>query len=120
MTENLALKIKSSPLPLTTPFRILDLCSGSGCISIGLAHLLSRYNIQVTGIDINPQATRMAMVNQRMISIPTTWLNFVTKDIANVNADGYDLIISNPPYINTLDYKGLDASFRVGGQARSC
>jgi HemK-like putative methylase len=110
MTANLALKIKSSSLPLTMPFRILDLCSGSGCISIGLAHLLSRYNIQVTGIDINPRATRLAMVNQRMISIPTTWLNFVTKDIADVNADGYDLKISNPPYINTLDYKGLDSS----------
>jgi hypothetical protein len=37
-------------------------------------------------------------------------LNFVTKDIADVNVDGYDLIISNPQYKNILGYKELDAS----------
>jgi HemK-like putative methylase len=102
--------IKSSRLPLSTPFRILDLCSGSGCISIGLASLLSRYNIQITGFDINPRATRLAMVNQRMLAIPTMTLSFVTRDIADVDVSDVDLIISNPPYINSIEYHGLDPS----------
>jgi release factor glutamine methyltransferase len=110
MTSKIADRIKSSTLPITSPFRILDLCSGGGCISIGLALLLSKYNIQITGIDINPRATKLAMVNQRLLSIPTTTLNFVTNDIANANLNEFDLIISNPPYINSVDYKGLDAS----------
>ena len=92
-------------------FRILDLCSGTGCISLLLYARLAPYipHLRVTGYDIEPKAIALAIRNlKRNVSLgnlpqKASWqVRYRTLDITQpplgFKAKG-DIIISNPPYI---------------------
>lgn len=85
-------------LPLKRPSRILDLCSGSGCIAISLAFTFP--SAEIIGADISPEALRVARKNAENMNLGRK-VNFVQSDIFENIEGKFDFIISNPPYIPT-------------------
>lgn len=83
-------------------FKILDLCTGSGCIGITLNKL--GYN-QVVASDISRKALKIAKINNKKLK---TDVKFIKSDLFNSIHDKYDVIVCNPPYIETQTIKGLD------------
>ena len=96
------------------PLKILDLCTGSGCISLALAHHLhiNKIPCHIQGLDISQKAIMLAKLNQRKLGIPVSILEFHQKDILS-NLDSFkdvDMIVSNPPYISEKECMNLDPS----------
>jgi len=99
--------------------RILDMCSGTGCIALGIVHLMKGWNVHVTGIDINRHATRLSQLNQRLLKIPTTSVTFKTQDLYQMMPESFDIIISNPPYILQSEFASLDESVKEWEDVRA-
>ena len=80
--------------------RVLDLCTGSGCIAVSIAHLLRGRTpeIRMTASDISAEALAVAGENARRNG---TDITFVQSDLFENIEDGFDLIVSNPPYIKS-------------------
>ncbi len=74
--------------------KIVDLGTGSGCIAISLKKAFP--NAQVDAVDISDKAIELATENA---SINGSNVNFYIDDMINFLNDEYDVIISNPPYI---------------------
>lgn len=77
---------------------IADICSGSGCIALGLKSIFSESN--VIGLDISMDALSLAQENSKLNNLN---VEFIHADILNINDNllnkKYDCIVSNPPYI---------------------
>lgn len=92
------------------PLKILDLCSGTGCIGLALASYFP--NSQVTAVDISAQACALIAKNKQHNNISN--LRIVHADLyAKLARQKYDLIVANPPYVPRLDYQNLDLSVRL-------
>ena len=100
---------------------ILDICSGSGCISVSIAKNTSNSNIY--GIDINSEAIELSKENAKINNVK---VNYILRDVFTIDKNDFkdikfDVIISNPPYVckneinkmkkNVLDYEPLNAIF---------
>ncbi|MBR3603969.1 MAG: peptide chain release factor N(5)-glutamine methyltransferase [Elusimicrobiaceae bacterium] len=84
--------------------RILDLCTGSGCIALALAAKFPRAH--VTAVDISAEALSLAAENARLCKLQDK-VCFLQSDLfAEVNGS-FDLIVSNPPYIPTSQLEEL-------------
>ncbi|KAJ3005263.1 hypothetical protein HKX48_000774 [Thoreauomyces humboldtii] len=102
----------------TRPFRILDLCTGSGCIAIALSHHLSRTSpyLHVTACDISKRALSLARVNTRRLGIPPSRIAVEWADVHSdgvmrhlgAEVDGFDLVVANPPYVTREEHEGLE------------
>lgn len=114
-TEQLVNMLLQKQLP--HPCRILDLCTGSGCIAIALAKHIP--DAQVHAIDISEQALARAKDNASQNNVT---IDFRQADILNWKTtkwQQYDLIVSNPPYVlqteqldrNVKDYEPHQALF---------
>lgn len=103
MTDMVITMIKKSTKKNLT---ILDVCSGSGCIGLWIAHEFK--NCTVHGVDIDPQAIDLA--NQNKTQLQLTNITFFESDLfANLQTKNmYDIIISNPPYITYQEYEQLE------------
>lgn len=89
--------------------RILDMCTGSGCILISLLHYSN--DCEGVGVDLSEEALNVARDNAERLSnngiSDKMNVNFVHSDLFE-NIDGnFDIIVSNPPYIKTDVIKGL-------------
>lgn len=83
--------------------RVLDMCTGSGCIAISLSLLK---DVTVTAADISEAALKVASHNREIHN--AVKVSPVQSDMfENITGD-YDLIVSNPPYIRTGDIKDLE------------
>lgn len=78
---------------------VLDIGSGSGCISIALKNEIK--SLEITSIDINRKAI---MLSRKNAKINKADVNFICKDMFKYDLiNNYDIIISNPPYIKETD-----------------
>lgn len=83
---------------LKPDMRVLDMCTGSGCILISLMKLHGTSTICGVGVDISKEALKVAQANGERIGVKA---DFIQSDLFG-NVDGrYDVIVSNPPYIRT-------------------
>jgi release factor glutamine methyltransferase len=92
--------------PLDTKgLRILDLCTGTGCIGLALAHHLP--GSTVTGIDINPEAIALSQENKKALNLSN--IQFILSDLYHeIPVDmKFDLIVTNPPYLCPSEYEAL-------------
>jgi release factor glutamine methyltransferase len=77
--------------------RVLDLCTGSGCIAISLAKYIMDKNIIFYATDLSKKALDIAKVNAKIHQVK---INFLNADLFNgMKQDSFDIIVSNPPYI---------------------
>lgn len=91
--------------------RMLDLCTGSGCVAIAFAK--ARPTWRVTAVDLSADAASVARENARRTG--------VVNNVAVLEGDlfaplppgaAFELITGNPPYIPSADIAGLDADVR--------
>ena len=76
--------------------RILDLCTGSGCVLISI--LKNARNVTGLGTDISKQALLVAKENARLNDVTA---EFERSDLFDSISEKFDVIVSNPPYIPT-------------------
>lgn len=87
---------------------IIDIGTGSGCISITLAKKLPYSN--VTGIDISKNAIDVANNNKNLNNVDNVL--FINKDLFKIsNFDGYEIIVSNPPYVSKNEQVGEETKY---------
>ncbi len=92
--------------------RVVDVCTGSGCLAILLAKHFAR--AQVDAIDLSPDALAVAAVNVRAHGL-TRRVRLHQSDVfatVPAPAGGYDLILSNPPYEPSAVCDRLPEEFR--------
>tara|TARA_B110000008_G_C16845186_1_gene514383 strand:- start:194 stop:961 length:768 start_codon:yes stop_codon:yes gene_type:complete len=100
-TEELALWSTKS---LTNGDKVIDLCTGSGCIALALK--TNNPSISVKGIDKSERAILLAKKNSKNLNIDIEW---VTADVIDFQEEkcSLDLVISNPPYIHPSEIKSI-------------
>ena len=102
-TELLIYKVKS--LFKDKSINILDVGTGSGCILLSILKEL-KFSRGI-GIDVSKDAVNTAKINSKRLQLSNR-SKFKVISINKFNAEKYDLIVSNPPYILTRDLKKLD------------
>lgn len=90
-------------------WKILDLCTGSGCIAVSIAHFGKEKNVQVTAIDVSKSALLVAKENAIQNQVQVEWLR---SDLFDRVSGKYHMILSNPPYIPTKVLEGLQPEVR--------
>jgi ribosomal protein L3 glutamine methyltransferase len=90
-------------------YRVLDLCTGSGCIGISLA--LMHPLIHVDLADISAQALAVAEKNIQKYALSER-VKCIQSNVFENISERYDLIITNPPYVSATDYKRSAKEFK--------
>ena len=80
---------------------VLDMCTGSGCLAISVK---KNADVDVTAVDISAKALSIAKQNAKNLNAD---IKFIKSDMFNEVEGKYDLIISNPPYIDSEEIKDL-------------
>lgn len=93
-----------------TKKKVLDLCTGSGCIAISLA-VLGGYE-DVTATDLSPEAIKVAEDNGKRLLGQGRRIRFIQGDLFDCLDGRYDIITANPPYISSAVIKGLEPEVR--------
>jgi release factor glutamine methyltransferase len=89
--------------------RVLDLCTGSGCLAVGLAREFPRATVVAS--DISPDALAIAQRNVARYGL-TARVECVCTDLFAGLEGPFDLIVSNPPYVPTVDAPKLQPEVR--------
>lgn len=92
------------------PRRVLDLCCGGGCIGLAVARYFPGAHVDL--LDIDSQALALARENAAMLGLQDR-VTILQSDLFEALAEGdYDLIISNPPYVDAGDLAAMPAEYR--------
>ena len=90
--------------------KVLDMCTGSGCIAISIAKLKK---VDVTAVDISSEALKISRENATNLGasnvtfIESNLFDKIKEDSTSNICKKYDIIVSNPPYIKSLDIEDL-------------
>lgn len=90
---------------------ILDLCTGSGCIAIACAYAFP--DAGVDAVDISADALDVAASNVERHEMEDQVSLYQGDLFAAVPNKRYDIIVSNPPYVNSKEWEGLPAEFHA-------
>lgn len=91
------------------PKRILDLCTGSGCIAIACASYFE--NAEVDAIDLSVEALNVAQINIENHGLCEQVIPIQSDIFSGVEGQSYDLIVSNPPYVDQQDIDSLPQEY---------
>lgn len=88
--------------------RALDLCTGSGCIAIAMAHHNPDWHVD--GADISDDALALARENERRLHVDN--VRWVKSDVFDgLQGEHYDLIVTNPPYVTNAETDALPREY---------
>jgi ribosomal protein L3 glutamine methyltransferase len=90
--------------------RVLDLCTGSGCLAILAARLFS--NADVDAVELSPKAVEVARLNFDESGYADRLHLFQGDLFQPVAKERYDLILANPPYVDAVAMEELPPEFR--------
>lgn len=101
-----------APWLVTQPKRIMDLCTGSACIGIACAYAFP--DAQVDCLDVSADALAVAQLNVDSHNIDeqvTLFQSDVFEALPQNLSGTYDLIVSNPPYVDQQDIDAMPAEY---------
>lgn len=78
--------------------KVLDMCTGSGCIAVSVAKHLKGKKVQITAADVSDAAIMLAKENANYNSVD---INFVQSDLFSKVHGRFNIIVCNPPYIRS-------------------
>ncbi len=88
--------------------QFLDLCTGSGCILLSLLHL--KPGVEGTGVDLSPEALKVAEKNRERLGAKAA---LIQSDLFDKIESAFDVIVSNPPYIKRAEIETLMDEVRL-------
>ena len=96
--------------------KVLDMCTGSGCIVLSILKMCrEKYymtDLQGIGADVSEEALKVARENGRRLEVPVTWIQ--SDLFAKIpEEEKYDVIVYNPPYIETAVIDTLQEEVRL-------
>ena len=97
-----------SSLVVDAPRKILDLCTGSGCIGIAVAHYFEGSEVHVS--DNDEGCLELAKRNILLHNLSDR-IKVIRSNLFENITDKYDLIITNPPYVSEDEYESLPAEY---------
>jgi release factor glutamine methyltransferase len=93
----------------TQAVRILDVCTGSGCVAVGLGREFPHASLVAS--DISKDALKVARRNAVRHGLGSR-VRWICADLLTGISGPFDLIVANPPYVPTLDAPGLQPEVR--------
>ena len=91
------------------PTRILDMCTGGGCIALAAA--IHMPEAEVVGVDISTDALAVAAINLNKHQLADR-VQFIESDVyQSLQGQRFDVIVSNPPYVDAHDMDNLPREF---------
>ena len=88
--------------------RALDLCTGSGCIAIAMAHHHPDWHVD--GADLSDEALSLAEENKKRLHAEN--VRFVKSDLfSGLQGEHYDIIVTNPPYVTNAETDALPKEY---------
>ncbi|MCR5734476.1 MAG: peptide chain release factor N(5)-glutamine methyltransferase [Lachnospiraceae bacterium] len=95
--------VEEAMLLITDGMKVLDMCTGSGCILISL--MKYKNDIEGFGADISEEALAVAKKNAELNGVSA---RFIKSDLfTDIGNERFDAVISNPPYIKSSEIPGL-------------
>lgn len=88
--------------------KVLDLCTGSGCIILSLSKLCQLE--KACGADVSPAALEVAEKNKQRLGAQA---GFIQSDLFEQVRESFDIIVSNPPYIKSREIDTLMPEVRL-------
>lgn len=91
--------------------RVLDLCSGSGCIGLALLHEVA--TASAFGVDISPKAIQLAQENAENLGLASRYVCIAGNALETPPQEyqgAFDVMVCNPPYITAQEMQELDVS----------
>lgn len=88
----------------------VDICTGSGCLGVLLAHAFPNATVDIT--DLSPDAIAVSNINIANYGLKDQITAIQSDMFTALKGKTYDLIISNPPYVDAASMRQLPAEYR--------
>ncbi|MDE6613866.1 MAG: peptide chain release factor N(5)-glutamine methyltransferase, partial [Clostridia bacterium] len=89
--------------------KVLDMCTGSGCIAVSVAKNCKDKHVSVTAADLSDAAIMLAKENAKLNGVD---VNFVQSDLFRNVRGRFNIIVCNPPYVKSGDIPNLQKEVR--------